>query len=242
MKILKLFEQKQNDVHNAPTPVIAFLGDSVTQGCFGLYMTSETEYATVFDSDRSYSRCVEEILHLLYPKAPVHIINAGISGGNAVHGYQRLERDVLKFRPDLTVVCFGLNDCNNRQDTDGSLYREHLVKIFRSLQEHGSEVIFMTPNMMNTEIIYELRDRPLLDIAEQTKEIQCGGRADLFMENARSAAKECGVPVCDVYALWKAMAAGGVKTTALLSNYINHPIPALHKLFAAELVKTMFCN
>ena len=36
------------------------------------------------------------------------------------------------------------------------------------------------------------------------------------------------------------MLEGGVDTTDLLSNHINHPVRQMHCLFAAELVKVMF--
>ena len=36
MKIIKKIENKQ-DFYNYPTPTIAFLGDSVTHGCFECY-------------------------------------------------------------------------------------------------------------------------------------------------------------------------------------------------------------
>ena len=52
--------------------------------------------------------------------------------------------------------------------------------------------------------------------------------------------REKNVPVCDCYALWKRLAACGVDTTALLCNRINHPDREMHKMFAYELVKTVF--
>ena len=48
------------------------------------------------------------------------------------------------------------------------------------------------------------------------------------------------VPVCDCYALWKQLEAGGVDTTELLSNKINHPTREMNRLFAYELIKTIF--
>lgn len=49
-----------------------------------------------------------------------------------------------------------------------------------------------------------------------------------------------GAPVCDCNALWTTMHAAGVDTDELLANRVNHPSPALHGMFAYELVKTMF--
>ena len=41
MKILEKIKKKQNDIQNNPNVTIAFLGDSITQGCFELYKTGK---------------------------------------------------------------------------------------------------------------------------------------------------------------------------------------------------------
>ena len=58
-----------------------------------------------------------KIFSVLFPNVPLNIINAGISGNNSTDGLNRLERDVIAYKPDLTVVCFGLND--NWKGADG---------------------------------------------------------------------------------------------------------------------------
>ena len=60
------------------------------------------------------------------------------------------------------------------------------------------------------------------------------------MEAARELCASMEIPVCDCYALWKKLADGGVNTTDLLSNYLNHPTREMNKMFAYELVRTMF--
>ena len=151
MKIIEKFKAKQADKHNQPPVTIAFLGDSVTQGCFEVYIDSSGDVETVFDKNSAYHNHLAKILTILYPNVPVNMINAGISGDNAPHGFERLSRDVLPFSPDLVVVCFGLNDCG--QGAEGlQKYTDALGDIFRALKEKNIEVIFMTPNMMNTSI------------------------------------------------------------------------------------------
>ena len=134
---------KQNDIKNNPAVTVAFLGDSVTQGCFELYKKSETEIETVFDKNSAYHKYFADIFTVLCPNVPVNIINAGISGDNAPHGFERLEREVLSHNPDLVVVCFGLNDCG--QGKEGiEKYTKALSDIFDRVMASGSELIFMT--------------------------------------------------------------------------------------------------
>ena len=238
MKIMKLFKENNEDFWNVKKPTIAFLGDSVTQGCFDLHKTSNGGFDTYFEQEFAYHRYVAKILGILYPKVPVNIINAGLSGGNVVHALERLERDVLSFNPDLTVVCFGLNDCGGGMKEIDKYYN-FLVEIFTKLKASGSEVIFMTPNMMNTEISGKL-DKHFLEVAEGTMKNQLEGILDAYLEKAKEAAALCDCKVCDVYAKWKKLYENGVNITDLLANKINHPTHEMNWMFAYELVNMMF--
>ena len=110
MKIVEKLKAKNTDILNSKPITIAFLGDSVTQGCFECYLTSETTLQTVFDYQNAYSTRLKEILNILYPSVQFNIINSGISGDGTTFGLERLERDIIAYNPDLCVVSFGLND------------------------------------------------------------------------------------------------------------------------------------
>ena len=237
MNIAKLLAARQNDMYQSKLPTIAFLGDSVTQGCFELYRLGE-RHSTVFDQKSAYSNRVAEILAMLYPKCRVNIINAGISGDSTKGGLERLERDVLTYKPDLTVVCFGLNDCCGGIEK-AERYAERLGMIFDALTEAGSEVIYMTPNMMCTTPSPLTNDEYFKKLEDKFLALQNGGVLDAFIEAGRRVASDRGVRVCDVYAKWKALADNGVNVTALLSNGMNHPTREMHYLFAYSLVEEM---
>ena len=66
MNILKKIRAKQADLF-APPVAIAFLGDSVTQGCFEVYLTSEGAVQTVFEPESGYAADVRKLFALLYP-------------------------------------------------------------------------------------------------------------------------------------------------------------------------------
>lgn len=180
-----------------------------------------------------------EIFCMLYPSVTLNIINAGISGDRACSGAERVERDVLSHKPDLTVVCYGLNDCAHEK-TSLEEYITSLGNIFDKLKDSRCDIIFMTPNMMNTKISPHLTDKDYIDIAERKAKLQNDGILDLFVDEAKKLCNERKIPVCDCYSLWKKLYHGGVDTTELLANKINHPTREMNKLFAYELVKTMF--
>ena len=235
MKIIKLFKEKAKDNIGKPSPTIAFLGDSVTQGCFEIYKKTEKDIETIFDQNYAYHTYLKKALTVLFPSVPVNVINAGISGDCAPHALERLERDVLKYNPDLVVVCFGLNDVF----LEIKNYTTALDGIFKKLNEYGCEVIFMTPNTMNTYISPHIIDEDIREIAERHISYQKDGIMDIFMDAAREVCAKNKVPVCDCYAKWKLMADNGVDTTELLSNKLNHPSRDMNWLFAVSLLETM---
>ena len=160
---------------------------------------------------------------------PINMINASIGGTVAKDAVKRLDKQVLKHEPDLVIVCFGLNDVN------GTLadYKEALDTIFTRCLAAGCEVIFLTPNMLNTSVA-EDTPKQWYEYAHKTAEMQNSGVMDAFMDAAREVAAAHGVPVCDCYAEWKKLAET-TDVTMLLANRINHPLPEMHKLFADRL-------
>lgn len=234
MKIVDKICKKQADIYAAPAVTIALLGDSVTQGCFECFTTAEDKVDTVFDADCSYGSKLKSMLNLLYPKVTFNVINAGISGQKAKDGLKRLDRDVLPYHPDLVVVAFALNDA-----TEGLAglkgYEEAMSEIIRKVRAQGAECIVLTPNMMNTSISDQLKEKPLLKFAKTMKDLQESGMLDRYAEKARTIAEKEGAVLCDVYAKWKKMAAAGVNVTDILANKLNHPIRAMHYLTAMML-------
>ena len=236
MKLVEKLVARGQDNWNAPTASIAFLGDSVTQGCFEIYTDAKGEIVPVFDQSAAYEADFARIFSVLFPNAPLTILNAGVSGSNAVHGLERLRRDVLPMRPDLTVVCFALNDSANGLQGLHT-YTAALREIFDTLRENGLEALFLTPNMMATEVDCHMQPGVIRDAAEMCVGVQNTGVLDAYIDAARALCAEHGVPVCDCYAIWKRLHALGVDTNALLSNQINHPTREMNWLFACELAK-----
>ena len=245
MNILKKLAEKQKDALHSSPVTIGFLGDSVTNGCFEVHPAvseqGEEGIDVVFDPEHSYSAIFRQILTMLFPKAQINIINAGISGDSAPGGLARMERDLLPYHPDLTVVCYGLNDCGGGDDGIAQ-YHDALVAIVEKLKGAGSEVIVMTPQPICARVHTQLRGEWLRDYAKTLSEKFADGGFDHYMQAARAAANETNVALCDVYAKWMAMYRGGVDITDLLSNYLNHPTREMHRLFASSLIDTLFMD
>ena len=217
--------------------IINFLGDSITQGCFEFFRVGDG-FDTVFDRESSYPSHLSRLLAERYPRAAVNIVNAGISGDNSLGGLRRLESDVIRFSPDLTVVCFALND--SMAGMDGlEKFKDNVRSIVKALKDSGGEVIVLTPNMMPEHPSPLVTDSVLGDLAKTLSELQRNGVVDAYVEAEIEAGRESGAVICDVYAEWKRMARDGRDIESLLANRINHPTREMQKLFATSLLDVM---
>lgn len=239
MKILEKLRAKQENLYGAPSVTIAFLGDSVTQGCFEVYRTGLDSIETVFEPNNSYSAKLRQMLAVLYPNVQINIINSGISGDKAPNGAARIERDILRYSPDLVIVSYGLNDSTLGLE-NVERYSNALNTIFRRLAEAEIETIFLTENMMNTNISCFIQDEGLRKTAEMLANVENGGVLARYFDEAKKVAAAHGVRVCDCYAKWRHMHEVGVNTTELLANYLNHPSREMVTLFSISLLETMF--
>ncbi len=224
---------------NGEKMTLAFLGDSVTQGCF--------EFVNGY---KDTSTRPEEAFHSLLKKyikekydIDVEILNAGVSGNFSKDGLARLQQDVIDKKPDFCCVMFGTNDVTNskRRNADELLkeYSSNMRQIAKILIENQIEVVFMTPTMLCT------RKVPSFKwfwgyVHSVFRDIQNSGKMDLYVEAEKAVAKELNIPVADAYAVWKELAAEGVDTTAMLANGMNHPTPEAHNIFKEELIKVLF--
>ena len=173
----KMLLDKQGLLEQGPINIV-ILGDSVSHASFLDYHNYEAVYWNVLKkklyAERSY--------------VPINMICASVGGTTAREALPRLERDVLCHRPDLVIVCFGLNDVN------GSLedYLTPLREIFSRCRATGADVIFLSPNMLNTSVDPEVTPSIYLEYAHKTAEMQNGGRMDSYIYSAIALAKEMG--------------------------------------------------
>ena len=79
------------------------------------------------------------------------VINAGVGGDTTVNGMNRFESDVLARKPDIALICFGMNDqaqviSSNRPNISLENYTANLTHFVTELQKIGTEVIFICPH------------------------------------------------------------------------------------------------
>ena len=214
----KLNHSKEQLMEHGPINIVIF-GDSVSHGAFNGYI----------DYEAVYWNLLRRKLNQFRNYIPVNMICAAIGGTTAEASLSRLDGQVLVHKPDLVIVCFGLNDVNRPLEE----YLGALEYIFTKCRDAGSDVIFMTPNMLNTYVAVDTPEQHLA-YAAKTAEMQNSGRMDEYMTAASELAERLGVTVCDCYSEWKALAETE-DTTMLLANRINHPTPEMHQLFADRL-------
>ena len=207
----------------APVIIVAF-GDSVTQG----YSRTGT-----IDAGTVYHQQVKEKLERHYPLCTFSVINAGAAGQTAKGSLTRLERDVIRYQPDLVIIGFGLNDAVVSET--GLELKQALQTIIKRLQsETKADLILLSPNFMVTA------DNPTIDPSERHYladflEVFRKGSLARAAQIIRDCAREFKLPLADVYAQWQALATEGQDTNSLLANGLNHPGREGHR-FTAELI------
>lgn len=155
-------------LENGQPATVVFLGDSTTED--NIHTAGQDGHVVQL---KSY-------LEGLYGSL-VTVINSGVSGDTAHKMWSRLYKDVIVHKPDLVVICSGLNDVGT--DVTPELFHKYydslLKELFSSLGSQ-TNVVLRTPNL--TKIV-NWNDNKIPPIIEKTKELSIKyniGFADLF--------------------------------------------------------------
>lgn len=205
---------------------ICFFGDSNTAG-WGNESIMHRE---------AYPARVIAALHDQHPRCLLNGINSGVAGDSMTAALGRIERDVLRYAPDLSVIAFALNDAMSGPEALPR-YRDSLRRAIDLIRPH-SAVVLLTPCMMAT------RPTSILPVQWQGAindfvRVQTDGTLDAYVDAMRDVARERDVLLADAYRTWQEMAAAGMDTTALLANGINHPFGAAHRFFAEAILRCL---
>eukprot|EP00913_Durusdinium_trenchii_P013424 g12605.t1 len=190
-------------------------GKKVRVVCFGDSVTG-VYYHT--GSRRAYTDMLGIALRRVAPDANVEMVNAGISGHTTVNALKRIDRDVLRHKPDLVTVMFGLNDMTR---VPLEQYRANLKTIIEKCRAAGAEVLLATPNnVINTP------DRPIKKLIT-------------YCDAVRAVGHELGVPVCDAYREFDAVREHDRLNWRLMMSDAIHPNMSGHKQIATALAQSI---
>ncbi|MFN7985168.1 MAG: GDSL-type esterase/lipase family protein [Vicinamibacterales bacterium] len=206
--------------------IVAF-GDSVTQG-----LTVDGEHL----HDEVYHARFRRLLEGRYPQSTFSVLNAGVAGQTACGAVSLVDRDIIRHQPDLTLIALGLNDAWNGPDGLPDYVGCLSTIIERVQRETASDVVLLTPNMMNTRT-HAGASRDDRGAFEASAAIQTRGIVAAYAQAVRDLAVRFDVACADVYAAWSAQADAGTDTDAWLANHMNHPTAEAHTVPAALLME-----
>lgn len=240
MNVMERLRNRHNSFRSERPVVLGFLGDSVTHGCFEVFINEAGKVDTACEASSAYPALVAHELGRMFPFAQPAVINAGVSGDNAAGGRSRLARDVLFARPDLVFVNFGLNDSMNPDVEDGlRRYREAMKGIFEDVRSSGAECVLVTPNHMCGYVSHRLENDTLAGHRQGRRPRAKRGHSAPLCGRGPRGSPRAGRAVADTYRVWDALAAAGVDTTEMLANSINHPSREAHRLFVNEILRVL---
>jgi lysophospholipase L1-like esterase len=160
-------------------------------------------------------------LRMKYPRAIIETTNGATGGDATVQGLQRLEEKVLRQKPDLVVIGFGMNDHNREGygvplDTFGANLR---AMIDRIRADTGAEIVLFSAFPPNPKWHFGSHNM------------------EAYADATERAAREEGCAFADVYHYWMSLAARK-KPEDLLANNINHPNDFGHWIYFEALLAT----
>jgi lysophospholipase L1-like esterase len=153
-----------------------------------------------------------------HPRASITTINGATGGDTTVQGLQRLQEKVLRQKPDLVLIGFGMNDHNRASfgvplDAFAANLR---TMIHRIRAETGAEIVLFSAFPPNPK--WHFGSHNMAAYADATEQV----------------ARDERCAFADVYHLWMSVAARK-KPEDLLANNINHPNDFGHWIYFEAL-------
>ncbi len=226
-------------------PVICFLGDSVTAGHFESLLPKDPQEIMAYfqamasgdstqirpteitDARESYVEKFKNKLIDKYELTSPTVINAGIAGDMLPSMSNRLERDVIRYQPDLVVINGSLNW--SPEIGDASVFKEILRGMVSKIKsETKADIVLLTPNGDLPNDMFAALGQPVVEptTPERVKAI-------------RELAAEENVCLADNYLVWEEAKKAGIPWSELLANGINHPSVEGHEVYAQVLMQLM---
>ena len=142
----------------------------------------------------------------------------------------RIDRDVLRFKPDIAILSFGMNDCRTSTPEQ---FRDRLREAVARIRARGEcSIVLRTPNPM----INLLTGKELIEFSDRKGAI-CKTNLEIYSKVICEVAAEQHTLCIDHYALWtKSMKSSCVGDMIQLMNDSAHPNSIGHRRFYHELL------
>lgn len=124
------------------------------------------------------------------------VINSGVGGDSTRNAVARLQASVLDYKPDIALICFGMNDqaqviASGKPNVPLETYVENMETCVEAMQKIGTEVIFICPHDAYDADGYYVPGEYGLNYAY--------GNMKLFCEAVRQMAIRYGCDFIDIY-------------------------------------------
>lgn len=112
---------------------VVFLGDSITHQCL-------------------YTQYVEDFFYTRHPHKRINFHNAGIGGAKGWDALQRIDRDVLSYKPKYVTVLLGMNDGAYQPFNQAifDTYFKDMTEVVEKIKASGATPVLMTPTMFDS--------------------------------------------------------------------------------------------
>lgn len=195
---------------------VAVVGDSITE-------------------QKLYSRYLELYLSACLPQLDLRVIQLGWSGETAPGFANRMNNDLLPWKPDVVTTCYGMNDGSYRafEEGIGKRYENAMADIVGRLKKAGATVVVGGPGAVDVDFFKNPNTKPPVYNDNLSR---LGGLA-------KGLAEKEGFPFADVFgsmfsSMEKAKAALGAGYDVCGKDGF-HPGPNGHLLMAYAFLKAM---
>jgi len=171
------------------------------------------------------------------------VINAGVGGNNTVNLLNRIDKDCLAQKPDLTILMIGTNDMNTRNHVPLPDYERNLRTLCAKLVAARSQVM-----LMNILPAYE----PYLITRHDPKFYEPEGhyaRKAKVNEAIRKVASDNKFPFLDLHHIFEKVGTIGLEPSSLIKNETNsnktdgiHPTPDGYRVIAVAVYTFLVQN
>ena len=132
---------------------IVFFGDSVT--CSGRNLLDPTDLGV------GYVKIAAGKLRLLYPDLPLEFVNCGVDGDRTAELLARVQTDVADEKPDIVIMCAGVNDVWHRfllgKEVTVEEFTDNYEKLVSAIKGTGAKLILLQPFVLDMDDKHRLK-------------------------------------------------------------------------------------